>query len=160
VFQTECRLRSPRNDRWYICRAIPVRSADGRIMRWFGSCTDIHEQKKVAEALRASTDELQRSNLDLEQFAFAASHDLQEPLRMVVIYSQLLKEEYGSVLEGKGKTYLNFAVEGALRMEQLLKGLLDYARATTPLETAPPEGVSVADGVRKAIGNLALQIEE
>ncbi len=161
IFETECRLRNARaKDRWYICRAIPVHSADGRIVRWFGSCTDIDEQKRAAEELRANKDELQRSNTDLEQFAFAASHDLQEPLRMVVIYSQLLKEEYGSVLGEQGKTYLNFAVDGALRMEQLLKGLLAYARATTPEEVAPPEGVCVAEGARKAIANLAIQIEE
>jgi PAS domain S-box-containing protein len=160
VLQMECRLRGQNDSKWYICRAVPVRSADGRIVRWFGSCTDIDEQRRTTEALRTSKDELERSNLDLEQFAFAASHDLQEPLRMVVIYSQLLQEEYGHVLEGKGKTYLNFAVEGALRMELLLKGLLTYARAATPPETVPPEGVSVADGVCKAIANLALQIEE
>jgi PAS domain S-box-containing protein len=160
VFQTECRLRSTKSDRWYICRAIPVRSADGRIVRWFGSCTDIDEQKKAAEALRASKDELQRSNLDLEQFAFAASHDLQEPLRMVVIYSQLLREEFSSVLEETGQTYLNFAVDGALRMELLLKGLLTYSRAAMPEDVAPSGGVPVSDAVQKVIANLALQIEE
>jgi PAS domain S-box-containing protein len=160
VFETECRLHSAKEHRWYICRAIPVRSADGRIIRWFGSCTDIHEQKKSAEALRLSKDELQRSNFDLEQFAFAASHDLQEPLRMVVIYSQLLQEEYGPLLEDKGQTYLKYAVDGALRMESLLKGLLAYSRAATPEEKAPPGGASVSGGVRTAIANLALQIEE
>ena len=160
VFQTECRLRGPKATRWYICRAIPVRSADGRIVRWFGSCTDIDEQKKAAEALRMSKDELQRSNTDLEQFAFAASHDLQEPLRMVAIYAQLLQEEYGDVLEGKGQTYLNFAVDGARRMELLLKGLLAYSRAASPAATAPEGGVSATDAVRKAIANLAVQIEE
>lgn len=160
VFQTECRLRGPKCARWYICRAIPVRSVDGRIVRWFGSCTDIDEQKKAAEALRASKDELQRSNLDLEQFAFAASHDLQEPLRMVVIYAQLLQEEYGAVLEGKGQTYLNFAVDGALRMEQLLKDLLAYSRAADPTDPAPEGGSSAYEAVQKAIGNLGVQMEQ
>jgi PAS domain S-box-containing protein len=159
VFQTECRLRGPKCTRWYICRAIPVRSADGRILRWFGSCTDIDEQKKAAEALRASKDELQRSNTDLEQFAFAASHDLQEPLRMVAVYAQLLQEEYGDVLEGEGQMYLKFAVDGAQRMELLLKGLLAYSRAASPTATPPAGGVSVYDAVQKAIGNLAVQIE-
>jgi PAS domain S-box-containing protein len=160
VFQTECRLRGANAHRWHICRAIPVRSADGRITRWFGSCTDIDEQKKAVEALRASKDELQRSNTDLEQFAFAASHDLQEPLRMVVIYSQLLQEEYGALLKGKGATYLNFAVDGALRMERLLKALLAYSRATSPTEPAPPGGVPLSDAVQRAMANLAIQIAE
>jgi PAS domain S-box-containing protein len=160
VFQTECRLRGPKCTRWYICRAIPVRSADGRILRWFGSCTDIDEQKQATEALRMSKDELQRSNLDLEQFAFAASHDLQEPLRMVAVYAQLLQEEYGGILEGKGQTYLTFAVDGARRMELLLKGLLAYSRAASPNAEVPAGGVSVCDVVQKAIGNVAVQIEE
>ena len=160
VFQTECRLRGPKRTRWYICRAIPVRSADGRIMRWFGSCTDIDEQKKAAEALRMSKDELQRSNLDLEQFAFAASHDLQEPLRMAAIYAQLLQEEYGGSWREKAQTYLNFAVDGARRMELMLKGLLAYSRAASPGEAVPSGGVSAYGAVEKAIGNLTLQIEE
>ena len=110
---------------------MPVRDSEGRIIRWFGSCSDIHEQKLAAEALRASKEELQltdealrRSNTDLEQFAYAASHDLQEPLRMVAIYSQLLKEEYGGRLDGQANSDLTFAADGALRMEALLKDLL------------------------------------
>jgi PAS domain S-box-containing protein len=160
IFQAECRLRGPKSTRWYICRSIPVRGADGRIERWFGSCTDVDEQKKATEALRTSKDELQRSNLDLEQFAFAASHDLQEPLRMVAVYAQLLREEYGPVLEGNGKMYLTFAVDGARRMELLLKALLAYSRAASPGASVPPGGIRVLDAINQAIGNLAVQVEE
>ena len=159
VFQGEYRLRQMDHHRWYICRAIPVRGNSGEIIRWFGSCTDIHDNKQVAEALRLSTNELRRSNLDLEQFAYAASHDLQEPLRMVVIYSQLLKEEFSSRLDDKALTYLNFAVEGALRMESLIRDLLAYSRASSPADT-PQGGVLVTGAVNDALSNLKLQIEQ
>ncbi len=159
VFQTECRLRQQGEDRWHICRAVPVRDNDGKIVRWFGSCTDIHDNRQVADALRVSKDDLQRSNLDLEQFAFAASHDMQEPLRMVVVYSQLLKEEFASSLGEAGVAYLNFAVEGALRVESLILDLLAYSRASAPADEQA-EGVLVGGTVSTAIENLNLQITQ
>ena len=64
--------------RWFVGRALPIRDRDGRIVKWFGTCTDIDEQKRVQE-------ELQRANEDLEQFAYSASHDFPEPLRSVKI---------------------------------------------------------------------------
>jgi len=161
TFQSDCRFRRAANEkpRWYTCRAVPIRGADGRILRWFGSCTDIHELREATDLLRQVNEALKRSNLDLEQFAYAASHDLQEPLRMVVIYSQLLKEEYGDKLAGQGNTYLDFAVDGALRMENLLKDLLSYARAGAPddhlNETADSE-----QAFENACANLAALIHE
>lgn len=158
IFQTECRLGTPDASRWHLCRAIPVRGPDGAIVRWFGSCTDIHDQRETADALRRSKEQLQRTNFDLEQFAYAASHDLQEPLRMVLIYAELLKQEYGDVLKGKGETYLNFAVDGAIRMEAVIKGLLAYSSVAGPSET-PPGGTCAAGALQSALTNLTIQIE-
>ena len=168
TFQAEARFKTARADthRWYTCRAVPVRDSDGRILRWFGSCTDIHEQKLASEALRASKEELQlanaalkRSNIDLEQFAYAASHDLQEPLRMVAIYSQLLREEIGGKLDPQANSYLTFATDGALRMEALLKDLLAYSRAASPEE--PSRGdVDSGDALNKALENLTALVQE
>ncbi len=161
TFQSDCRFRRAENEkpRWYTCRAVPIRAADGRILRWFGSCTDVHEQREATDLLQQANEALKRSNLDLEQFAYAASHDLQEPLRMVVIYSQLLKEEYGDKLTGQGNMYLDFAVDGALRMENLLKDLLSYARAGAPddhlNETADSE-----QAFKTACTNLAALIQQ
>lgn len=168
TFQSECRFKTPHKEghRWYTCRAVPIRDSTGRIIRWFGSCTDIHEQKLAADTLRASKEELQiandalrRSNQDLEQFAYAASHDLQEPLRMVAIYSQLLHEEYAGKLEGEAIFYLKNTVDGAHRMEALLKDLLAYSRAADPQEQ-PTEEISSQDALAKALSNLTAAIQE
>ena len=168
TFETETRLKTLNKDdhRWYACRAVPVRDSNGRILRWFGSCTDIHEQKLAAEALRASKEELQlanealkRSNMDLEQFAYAASHDLQEPLRMVAIYSQLLKEEIGDKLNSQANSYLAFASDGALRMEALLRDLLAYSRAASHEE--PSEAVvDSQNALNEALQNLTAAVQE
>ncbi len=168
IFQAECRLKTPHKEghRWYNCRAIPMRDSEGRIIRWFGSCSDTHEQKLAADALRASKEELQlanealkKSNMDLEQFAYAASHDLQEPLRMVAIYSQLVKEEVGGKLDQQANSYLDFAVDGALRMEALLKDLLTYSKAADVEEQVQRE-VNSQDALNKALANLSTMIHE
>jgi PAS domain S-box-containing protein len=168
TFESDCRFMHPRHGepRWYNCRAVPIRDNAGRILRWFGSCSDIHEQKTATEVLRASKEELQlanealrRSNQDLEQFAYAASHDLQEPLRMVAIYSQLLKEEMEHRIDGAARSYLDFAVDGALRMEVLLKDLLAYSRAGN-LEERLRDEVSSEDAFVKALANLTAAIQD
>jgi PAS domain S-box-containing protein len=168
TFQVEVRLKTSKDSqyRWYTCRAVPIRDASGKILRWFGSCTDINDQRLAAESLRESKEALQamnealrRSNTDLEQFAYAASHDLQEPLRMVAIYSQLLKEECGDKLDGQANSYLDFAIDGALRMEALLKDLLAYSRAPR-VDESLKEVVEAQDALAEALANLANLIQE
>jgi len=81
--------------RWHLTRIHPMAAGDGTVMMWIGSSTEIHEQKHTEE-------ELQRANQDLEQFAYAASHDLQEPLRGIKIYSELIARNYESGLDRTG----------------------------------------------------------
>ena len=126
-FLKEVRLR--RHDgtyRWFLSQAEPVTDSAGNIAKWVGSATDIHEQKITEQALR-------RSNENLEQFTFAASHDLREPLRMVSIYTQLLVENYGD--KGpEARQLLNYVVDGVNRMEMMLKAILAFSRAGEPPE--------------------------
>jgi PAS domain S-box-containing protein len=147
----ECEARVRRHDgvhRWFLNRAQPVRDEAGSIVRWLGTSTDIHEHKLTEQALR-------RSNEDLEQFAYAASHDLQEPLRMVTIYTQLLARRYGE--QGPdAELFVGYVVDGVRRMDGLLKGLLAYSQAgidaesSTSLECGPVLNDALAN-LRRAI---------
>lgn len=139
--------------RWFLCRAVPVRDAAGRLVRWLGTCTDIDDQVQSAAQLQRANEALRRSNADLEQFAYAASHDLQEPLRMVAIYTQLLREEYRDKLDGPANTYIDFASSGARRMEALLKDLLLYSRVATSQDGAS-EMASATRALQDALLNL------
>ena len=124
-YEIEYRFKDRREDRWrwFVGRALPVRDATGTIVKWFGSCTDIDDQKRVE-------DELRRVNQDLEQFAFSASHDLQEPLRSVKIYSELITKSCSENADGELQEYLTHLRNGATRMETLVQDLLSYTQVT------------------------------
>lgn len=115
-------------------------------MKWFGTCTDIDEQKRVEEQLR-------RANQDLEQFAFSASHDLQEPLRSVQIYSELLVKRYASQLDGDGLKFIRFLSGGTTRMETLVRDLLTYTQVNG--FDAPLEVFDANEALKTSLVNLA-----
>ncbi len=87
-----------------------------------------HSKIELEETVKERTKDLERSNEELEQFAYVASHDLQEPLRMVASFTQLLQEEYKEKLNEEANSYINFAVDGAKRMQGLISDLLEYSR--------------------------------
>jgi PAS domain S-box-containing protein len=123
TYEIEFRLRRNDNEwRWHLVRALPLVRADGQVASWFGTCTDIEDQKRTEEALR-------KANQELEEFAYVASHDLQEPLRTVNIYSQLLVRKY-SLEDGEPKKFIGFIESAVVRMQQLIRDLLDYSRAS------------------------------
>jgi PAS domain S-box-containing protein len=119
---------------------------------------DITERKRAEAALQAAHEELKRSNAELEQFAYVASHDLQEPLRMVASYTQLLERRYESKLDSNAREFMGFIVDGATRMKQLIEDLLAYSRVGTRGADFKP--VSAEAALRRALFNLRAGIEE
>jgi len=136
---------------WHLTRAHPMRDAGGNITMWIGSSTDIAEQKE-------KEDELRRANEDLRQFAYSASHDLQEPIRNVAIYSEIIGRRYKDVLDADGQQYLGFLREGGRRLATLINDLLAYTMAgRTEIEPVP---VSSSGVLQKAVANLSEAIRE
>lgn len=113
----------------------------------------------AARKLRDYYETLKRSNEDLEQFAYAASHDLQEPLRTISTFSELLKERHGSSLAPEGKEYLAYLVDASARMRDLIAGILEYSRLVSS-ETQRGEAVESEDIVRIVIQNLQATIKQ
>ena len=119
---------------------------------------DITERKKAEAALREAHEELKRSNSELEQFAYVASHDLQEPLRMVASYTQLLARRYEARLDGDAREFMAYVVDGAARMKQLIEDLLAYSRVGTKGAGFAPVPSEAA--LQRALYNLRTAIEE
>jgi light-regulated signal transduction histidine kinase (bacteriophytochrome) len=103
---------------------------------------------------------LRRANSDLQQFAYSASHDLQEPLRMVSIYSQMLRRNHAGRLDGKADEHIGYIIEGATRMENLVRDLLAYTRASTASEDGPSEPVDANEVLKKSLSSLQIAIRE
>jgi PAS domain S-box-containing protein len=137
----------------------PVKDLNGTIIGASKIARDITEQIRNQQELRLSNDSLTRSNSDLEQFAYSASHDLQEPLRMVSLYSEMLRSKFGNQLGSAGDEYLGFVIEGAKRMEQLLRDLRTYTHTST-VNDGPPPVVSPETAIERSVANLRAAIEE
>ncbi|AHG89452.1 PAS sensor protein [Gemmatirosa kalamazoonensis] len=128
--------------------AISKVSVDGRIM-YNAVVRDVTARKHYEAELRARGEALERSNAELEQFAYVASHDLQEPLRMVASYTQLLARRYEGKLDAQADKYIHFAVDGAQRMQTLINDLLALSRVGT--QGKPFRPVDVNEVVRRAL---------
>ena len=123
-----------------------------------GSAMDITERRQALQRIEEMNEELQRSNQELEQFAYVASHDLQEPLRMVASYTQLLERRYRDQLDDDARDFIHYAVDGANRMQRLINDLLDYSRVQTRGRAFEPTDMNAALGHARA--NLATAVEE
>lgn len=119
---------------------------------------EIGGRKKVQKRVKQIVEELKRSNDELEQFAYVASHDLQEPLRMVSSYTQLLARRYKDKLDDDAKEFIEFAVDGATRMQRLINDLLQYSSLGTKGKPFEPRDCTVI--FDKAIANLKIAIED
>lgn len=144
--------------RWLDDRKHFDRDDQGHILRMGGVATDVTDRKALEAALAEKTTVLERSNMDLQQFAYIASHDLREPLRMVGSFMQLLERNYGDRLDGTAREYIDFAVKGARRMDALIHDLLFYSRVQTH-----GQDFAVVDTealVREALENLAPLLQD
>jgi PAS domain S-box-containing protein len=116
--------------------------------------TDITERKKVENELKKTLDHLKRSNNELEQFAYVASHDLKEPLRMITSFLQLLQKRYGNKLDNDANDFIDFAVDGAMRMHELIDDLLTYSHLNNDLIFTEVDMNSVLEDVKQKLDNL------
>ncbi len=135
--------------RWFLSRAVPMRDTEGRIVRWFGTNTDITHQREVEQSLR-------HSNEDLQQFSYVVSHDLQEPLRQVTVCSQMLAQMYPSA-EGEAQQLCNYVSAGTKRMNTIIRDLLLMA---SPERDVPVECFESAEVVQDAVAAVQHHLDE
>jgi PAS domain S-box-containing protein len=134
----------------------PQESSDGIVVT--AAIRDITQRKASEEQLAKTMEELQRSNEELGQFAYIASHDLQEPLRMVASYTQLLSRKYKGKLDADADEFIAFAVDGARRMQGLIQDLLAYSRVGTKGKGLVD--TSSEEALQQSLSNLRGAIEE
>jgi PAS domain S-box-containing protein len=134
----------------------PLESPEGMLVT--AAIRDISERKKSEERLVKTVGELKRSNDELQQFAYVASHDLQEPLRMVASYTQLLAKRYKGRLDSDADEFIAYAVDGSTRMQGLIQDLLAYSRAGT--NGKPLREISTEKALKEALSNLRTTIQE
>jgi PAS domain S-box-containing protein len=139
-------------------RSAPIEKlSDGRRLV-ISMAVDVTDRHRVQEELAGKTTELERSNADLEQFAYVASHDLREPLRMVNSFLGLLDKKFGPELNDEAREYIGFARDGAKRMDSLILDLLEYSRIGR--NALPEQAVDLGLALATAQSNLTVALEE
>jgi PAS domain S-box-containing protein len=151
--------------RWSVSSKVLWRDQHGNILGTVGITRDIHEFKLIQEALRQSEDklrqftgQLERSNRELQDFAYVASHDLQEPLRKIVVFGERLKEKCGAQLDAEARDYLERMQKAASRMQTLINDLLTFSRVTTKARPFAP--VDLAELSREVVNDLEGRLEQ
>jgi PAS domain S-box-containing protein len=152
-------------NRWVSTTKVILRDAQGKITGFIGLGLDITERKQAEDALRSSerklrqfTVQLERSNRELQDFAYVASHDLQEPLRKIVVFGERLKEKSGEALAAESRDYLERMQKAATRMQTLINDLLTFSRVTTKARPFAP--IDLAEVTREVVSDLEARIEQ
>lgn len=144
-------------DRHIRIHHIPIRDEEGNIIYGMVMVFDITDLKAVQKELEKRAGELERSNEELERFAYVASHDLQGPLRTIASYMQLLEMRYKDKLDAEANEFITFSVNGAKRMQSLIQDLLSYSRlSSAPKPLAP---VNIRDVIEIVLNNLGATIQ-
>jgi PAS domain S-box-containing protein len=173
LFRAEARLKNKKNNTylWHLISILPIKDQSNKITQWTGFFVDIHAQKLIEETLKDNVelretqkklvdnqkkleekiDELNISNHELEQFAYIASHDLQEPLRKIATFSILLGEKLADS-DSDSKTYLSKIVTSSNRMSNLIKDVLDWSRIARGSEELSPVDLNIVlEGVKSEL---------
>jgi len=154
TYQNELRLRhGDKGDwHWFLVRALPMAASEEQVLCWVGTCTDIHEQKQAEVALRTA-------NRELEEFAYVASHDLQEPLRMVSVYTHLIMKGLGEGADSRLSYYAGVVLQCVSRMEALIHDVLEFSRIAHADDWSL-EKADLADSFSQALTILKNRIDE
>ena len=145
-------------DIWTDMSTSPVMDSQGNLLSCCALVYNITARKEAEQQMLQLTEDLKRSNEELEQFAYVASHDLQEPLRAITSYTQLLAQRYQGNLDDRADKYINYIVDGATRMQQLINDLLAYSRLGTRGQEFEPADCKAA--VQQSLCNLQIAIAE
>jgi PAS domain S-box-containing protein len=157
-YELEFRITRPDGSiAWMYSRGRAEADESGRIVRRTGITMDMTAHKKLELELRQRGEELSRSNYDLEQFTYLSSHDLQEPLRTVAVYVQMLERKYRDRLDGEAPQFLEFIVSNVRRMQAQINALLEYSRAGT--EQVRVEEVDANKAFDDALGAVTANIQ-
>ncbi len=143
---------------WVNVHGTALRNDAGRVIRIVAMIEDVTARKQAEVTLQQTVEELKRSNEDLAQFAYVASHDLQEPLRQVTGFMGLLRDRYKGKLDEKADEYIHYAVDGASRMSHLITDLLTYSRIV--VSSKQPGVISCQKALDLALANLGAAISE
>lgn len=150
-------------DRNGVLKHISIRAKShfdkqGNVSKIVGVCIDVTQLETYKRELERQLDAVNKSNRELEQFAYVASHDLQEPLRKIIAFGERLEKKYQNQLSDDGQFLLGRMTNAAQRMNQLIEGLLTYSRASRQMET--PQTISLSEVVKQVLEDLELKVQE
>ena len=142
----------------FIVTASPIKDEEGNLLGSIHVANDITVRKQAEEKVERHTEELAKSNAELEHFAYVASHDLREPLRMITSFLQLLERRYNDQLDQDANEFIGFAVDGAQRLNDMINDLLEYSRITRKKREF--KQVNCEQILEETLSNLKVQINE